>query len=477
MIIPSLPFLGFAAVAAIVFNLSRAARWRQAILLVVNIAFLASLSHDPVAFLPLLGFLALGYLAYRITEGGSAARLFPVLIVVTLAAFVWLKRYSFVPSATYLAFPYLLVGLSYVFFRVLHLIIDGHQGAVEGKVGPLSYLNYTLNFTSLTSGPIQRYQDYRAMEVDCLPLTTVIAGEALERIIVGYCKVAIVSMVLLLVQRQAIADLATDPGLMQRVWSGLLVVAVYPVYLYFNFSGYVDVVIGVARFFRIVLPENFDQPFSSENVINFWGRWHMTLSGWLKTYVYNPLMLTGMTRITSVTLAPYISVVAFFVTFFLVGVWHGRTSEFIFFGLVTGFGVAANKLWQLQMQKRLGRKEYRALAAQTLYRNASRGLNFVWFAFTLVWFWSDWQQIDAMAGQLGAASVVLLALCMWVLATVILGAMEAVRAGALGVSWRGQPVIRSRYVRTAWDTSLVVITAAIIVVLDSPVPDIVYKSF
>ena len=134
MIVPSLPFLGFAAAGAVVFNLSKAVAWRRAILLVLNLLFLASFSHDLVAFVPFASFIALGYLAQNAVRRGRSTALFVVMLLVTLAAFFWLKRYIFVPSAFVLPFPYLLVGLSYVFFRVMHVIIDRHQGAIEADI-------------------------------------------------------------------------------------------------------------------------------------------------------------------------------------------------------------------------------------------------------------------------------------------------------------------------------------------------------
>ncbi len=477
MIVPSVPFLVFAAAAALVFNLGAAAWWRRSVLLLVNLAFLASFSIDPLALLPFASFIVLGYVAQGAVRDGAVPRLFVLALVLVLSVFFWLKHYSFIPSRAFLPFPYVLVGLSYVFFRVLHLIIDSHQGAIEGRVGVLSYLNYTLNFTSLTSGPIQRYQDYHRMEVASLPLGLTVAGAACERIVIGYFKVAIVSMVLSQLQHEGIDGLAAGRGLPNLVGSGVLTAAVYPVYLYFNFSGYVDVVIGVARFFRIELPENFDRPFSSENFINFWSRWHITLSGWLKTYVYNPLMMAGMARWPAPGLAPYLAVAAFFVTFFLVGFWHGQTSEFLFFGLLQGGGVSANKLYQVLMQERLGRKAYRALSVRPLYRACARGLTFTWFAFTLLWFWSSWTAIDLYARALGPLAISLTWLAILFGATIMLAAMEAIRRAGLQVTWRTIPVVRSRYLRTAWGTALVVVTVATITLLNSPAPDIVYKTF
>ncbi len=74
----------------------------------------------------------------------------------------------------------------------------------------------------------------------------------------------------------------------------------YPLFLYANFSGYIDIVIALARLMRMRLPENFDRPFAASSVLDFWNQWHMTLSNWLKTYVYNPLLMALMRRISIV---------------------------------------------------------------------------------------------------------------------------------------------------------------------------------
>jgi alginate O-acetyltransferase complex protein AlgI len=475
--VPSLEFLGFAALAALIFNMGTTARWRQAILVAVNIAFLASFSSQPAAFLPFAGFLALGYVAQSITRAGTAHRLFVALLLVTLAAFFWLKRYSFVPNSLVLPFPYVSIGLSYVFFRVLHLVIDSHQGEIDGRVGIASYLNYTLNFTSLTSGPIQYYQDYRVTEVAPLPIDLVVAGKAVERIVLGYFKVAVVSMLLSMAHHAAVDDLGTSQSLTERIWAGTRSAAIYPAYLYFNFSGYMDVVIGVARFFRISLPENFDHPFSSENFIVFWSRWHITLSGWLRTYVFNPLMRTGMARIRSRGLAPYLGIAAYFVTFFLVGLWHGQASEFLFFGLLQGGGVATNKLYQVVMEKRLGREAYGAMTANRFYSAFARGLTFTWFTFSLLWFWSTWGQIRGFAAALGPLALSLVWLTIFVAATLILAGLPGARSVVSRPTWNQGSIVQSRYVRTAWGTALAVVTVAVIVLLASPAPDIVYKGF
>ena len=159
MNVPSLTFLGFTALVAALLYVWRASWWRDAVLLVANIGFLATFSQNPLAWLPFAGFLALGYAGVRMLQSGRKAtrRLFPLLCFAIVFIYIWLKQYTFIPVAALLHFPYAVIGLSYVFFRVLHLVIDAHDGTLPDRVGPVSYLNYTLNFCSIVSGPIQRF--------------------------------------------------------------------------------------------------------------------------------------------------------------------------------------------------------------------------------------------------------------------------------------------------------------------------------
>ena len=145
--------------------------------------------------------------------------------------------------------------------------------------------------------------------------------------------------------------------------------------------------------------------------------------------------------------------------------------------LKIGGGVAANKLYQVRLRERPGRNWYRTLAANPLYVAFARGLTFTWFAFTLFWFWSTWGQIGGFVEALGPTALLLTWLAIFVTATLTIAGMEAARNLTFGVTWKKEPLVRSRYVRTAWDTARVVVTLTSIVLLDSPALDIVYKTF
>ena len=471
MTVPSWQFLVFVLVGAAVFNLVSARWWHEAVWLVLNLAFVWSFSHALGPLLPLAGFLALGFLALGFLGDEAARRRWagPIAIVLVLAVFVWLKRYSFIPQALLLPRGAMLIGLSYIFFRVMHLVIDASQGGTE-RIGVVRYLNFTLNFPAFVSGPIQRREDYEANS--SLPLTLPDIGLAAWRIVLGGFKVLILSDILHVWQGDMIA--ALTPGLTfgWRVLIGALVVVLYPLFLYANFSGYTDFVIGAARLFRLRLPENFDRPFGAVNFIEFWSRWHISLSQWLRSYVFNPVLIGWMRRSKSARGKQYPAVAAFFVTFFLVGAWHGQTSEFLFFGLLQGGGVAGNRAYQVGMAKRLTPSRYRDLCGNPVYRAVCRGLTFTWFAFTLLWFWARWGQIGGLAGELGVAGSVAAVVGTVFCASVVLAVADL--PASVG---RVLNVLRSRYTRTAFASAMVMALVIAALVLNLSSPEIVYKQF
>jgi len=476
--VPSFEFLGFAALVAIVLAISTKSTWRRLVFAIANVAFVLTFTHDPLALAPFAGFLALGYASVKLVESRKRRTAFITLVVAIVLAFCWLKRYTFIPSATFLPYAYFTVGLSYMFFRVLHVVIDTHSEMFPEPIGPLAYLSYTLSFPSLVSGPIQLYSDYRRTESE-QPAALGLAdmGSASERIIAGLFKVVVLSPILLNLHQRTVANLSPSLALDYRAGLGALAIALFPIYLYINFSGYTDFVIGAARFMRLVLPENFNQPFRAASFLDFWSRWHMTLSGWLKRYVYTSVAMSLIRRFSAPSAEPYIGVFAYFVTFFLVGLWHGQTSMFIVYGVLQGLGVSANKLFSILMIARLGRKPYRALCARPVYAAFSRGLTFTYFAVTLLWFWSSAQSLSLFARTLGMPAILAAIALVVVGSSLILSALY--RCEEMIGSSRVVQFARfdSLYYRVAWTTVLLVLVVSVTAILNAPAPHIVYKAF
>lgn len=474
----SVQFVAFGLAAALVSNLKRTRAWRSAVLLLASIVFLALVAHDSIVLLPFGCFLLLGYAALFLLERGWSKTLVWSILVV-ISSYVWLKKYTFLPEKIFLHSPYFTLGLSYIFFRVLHLIIETGNGNQKTHIGPGAYLIYTLSFTTLISGPIQRYDEFAQDQFaeEPIALGPRVIGLQLERIVRGFFKVNVVTMLFLAAHEDALAQMSQSLPLSLKLFAAFRLAVLYPFFVYASFSGYIDIVIALARLLRVRLPENFDRPFSASSFLDFWNRWHITLSTWVRVYVYNPLLVALMRRFPSAALQPFLGVFCFFVTFFLVGVWHGRTSEFIVFGVLLGAGVSINKLWQVWLTRAIGRKGYKSVAENSIYIAFGRGLTFSWFAVACFLFWASWKQIGQVLSALGVGQWLGVWLAIWLCATGLLALWEWLRYSLLSIKTADGPLLTSRYARVVYATALGLIALVITNLLNQPVPDIIYKKF
>jgi len=280
-----------------------------------------------------------------------------ILIVVSLFAFI--KRYSFIPSIApvelfwkFWVDPLVVVGISYMLFKFIHMLVDESQGQLA-PFTCFSYLNYQLAFFTLVAGPIQRYNDFKRSwdEMDLDPANASESWAAWNRILNGLIKMRVIASLIEDISNRAQVTAASgDPN---HGWATLFLFYAGPVQLYFNFSGYTDVAIGSARLLGFKLPENFNRPFLARNVIDYWNRWHMSLSRWIRDYVFMASYKTAATsyprwsRIWSYALL----IVALLIT----GIWHGTTAGFAVFGILNGVGAAANRAFADVLKSFLGR--------------------------------------------------------------------------------------------------------------------------
>jgi alginate O-acetyltransferase complex protein AlgI len=474
----SFEFVLFGLIAAVVSNVARARIWRSAVLLVISLAFLGCLAHDITLLFPIAGFLLLGFCGLLAIKS-HLRKATMISIAAVIITYIWLKKYTFLPKELFLNFPYLTVGISYIFFRVLHLLIESGDRREHRHIGFGAYLLYTINFTTLVAGPIQRYDEFAKDQfaAEPIPLGLGVIGLQLERLIRGFFKVNVLGVLLLSFQQDALARISQPIPMELKIFAAVEIAALYPFFLYANFSGYIDIVMALARLMRLRLPENFDRPFSASSFLDFWNRWHITLSTWFKHYVYNPLLMGLMRRISSSTLQPLLGVLCFFITFFLVGIWHGRTSEFMIFGVLQGAGISLNKLWQLGLARLMGRKGYHTLANNPLYAAFGRGLTFSWFALTLFWVWGNWPEIYVVFRAIGTVGWLGVWLAIWLIATLFLGLWERLRSALLSIKTADDPVLASRYARMVYASALGLIAVVMTILLNHPAPGIVYKAF
>jgi D-alanyl-lipoteichoic acid acyltransferase DltB (MBOAT superfamily) len=404
---PSAQFLLFVVGVVTAYHASQWRPWRIVVLTVANIVFIASYLTTFLEGVPLISFLIVSYMLVEATRSIRSTRIFVFSLSFILAAFIYLKHFAFINDLPALPFPYITLGLSYILFRVLHLLIDARDGEVPARIGPLAFFNYTCNFLCFVSGPIQRYQQFLNSRLTQSGPDEDQVFLALRRIITGYVKLIIVSgfadFLFTKFHRQLFEGTPAGNTAVVSVYA--LAAILYAIYLYYNFSGYMDIIIGIGKLLQQDLPENFNKPFLARDFLEFWTRWHMTLSEWFKTYLFNPMMQALITRFRQPTLVPYLGVAAFFVTFLIMGLWHGTTAVFAIYGLLMGAGASITRLWQLLIVKLIGRVRYRELGSNKLYEYLCRGLVCAYYAVGITCFWVDLTEAQTLWRMVGPAGL------------------------------------------------------------------------
>lgn len=321
--------------------------------------FLWLQTPDVTHFAVLVAFVLSGYAAGLLLAQRPSTAILTAYLVALTAAFVILKRYAFlqlIAGDTLLSHALDLVGLSFIFFRQIHYVVDVKQGEIRDFT-LWGYLVYQLNPFTLLAGPIQRYQRFQE---DWQSLTPRYADAhelrmAILRILIGVIKVSVLAEICI--------SLAFNPPDELGSFDKIARFYLFPAYVYFNFAGYCDIVIAGASLVGLRVPENFDHPFRSRNMIDYWTRWHRTLSFWIRDYVFTPLYMAIARR--QPTWAPHLAFLCYFVALFLAGVWHGATWNFVVFGLLNGAGVSAAKLWENWIIAHYGRQGLRTYLAST----------------------------------------------------------------------------------------------------------------
>ncbi len=219
------------------------------------------------------------------------------------------------------------LGISFFAFEFVHYLYEVRRGA-EPLQSPLRFLLFAIFFPTLVAGPIKRFRDFDpALEAGARDVgaADVIAG--LQRIALGFFKKIVIADNL----TAAIDHFAPQMGEL-ALGSRWLLLAAIAARIVTDFSGYSDIAIGAARLLGIRLPENFNWPYAARNLPDFWARWHMSLSSWIRDYIYIPL---GGSRVSRLRRATNV-----FVAFALCGLWHGPAWHFALWGIYHGAGLA-----------------------------------------------------------------------------------------------------------------------------------------
>jgi alginate O-acetyltransferase complex protein AlgI len=218
---------------------------------------------------------------------------------------------------------YLPLGISFFTFHAISYIVDVYRRTSEARRNPLEIVLYFVFFPQLIAGPIIRYKDIAA-QLAARRVTLEDFAYGVRRFVIGLAKKVLIANTL-----GAAVDhvFATQPGALSLpvAW---FAIAAYTLQIYFDFSGYSDMAIGLARMFGFRFLENFDFPYIATSIQEFWRRWHISLSRWFRDYLYIPL---GGNRTAAWRVYVNLAIV-----FFLCGLWHGAKWTFVVWGLLHG---------------------------------------------------------------------------------------------------------------------------------------------
>ncbi|MDP2305746.1 MAG: MBOAT family O-acyltransferase [Pseudomonadota bacterium] len=342
MLFPTFDYFLFLPLVALAHWVLRANGHRTAWLLVASLAFYAS--WNPVDTGLLLLVIALAYTMGRVVAALREPQRGPALLasaLLLLAPLLYYKYAGFLlenlryvwPDAPTPPASHLPIGISFYSFQALAYVIDVRRGQAPEK-DPLRFTTFLLFFPHLVAGPILRASNLLTQLAAERTLSRTDVGEGLARLGVGLVKKVLVADVLRL---GMVDSVFTDPGSFTGL-EVLVALYAYSLQIYCDFSGYTDFAIGSARLFGLRIPENFDRPYQALSVANYWRRWHMTLSDWVRDYVYHPL---GGSR--GGGWAPYRNTL---ITLLILGFWHGANWTFLVYGLVHGGAVCLNRWWR-----------------------------------------------------------------------------------------------------------------------------------
>ena len=313
---------------------------RNAVLLAASLLFYSW--GEPKACLVMLGLILVNYISAiaidRSTNSGTRKWLLALAILANLSALFFYKYLDFTignMNALLSCFSLpelplfnisLPIGISFYCFQAMSYTIDVYRKEVEAQYSLARLALYISLFPQLVAGPIVRYSTI-CNELNDRSLQLDNVYEGLVRFCIGLAKKVFIADSMGYVADQIFVE---QVGTIPQLWAWVGCIA-YTLQIYYDFSAYSDMAIGLGRVFNFHFLENFDFPYSATSIKDFWRRWHISLSSWLRDYLYIPL---GGNRISAVR--TYLNQ---FIVFFLCGLWHGASWNFAVWGVWHGSGL------------------------------------------------------------------------------------------------------------------------------------------
>lgn len=347
MLFSSIPFLYYFLPCVLILYFVVPKCLKNTVLLLSSFVFYAW--GEPKYVLLMAVSITLGYvfgLLIEIWRGTKLSKLFLILSIVTSLGLLGYFKYAdfFIANfnaATGLSVPLLKIalpiGISFYTFQILSYTVDVYRGEVKAQRNYISLAAYVALFPQLIAGPIVRYSDIAAqLESRTHSFSNVALGT--RRFILGLAKKVLIANAL-----GELCDIFKESNDKSVLFFWLYAIA-FTLHIYFDFSGYSDMAIGLGKIFGFDFLENFDYPYISGSITEFWRRWHMSLGSWFRDYVYIPL---GGNRVSKARW--FLNI---FIVWMLTGFWHGAAWNFIVWGLFFAILLIIEKLWLLKPLKK-----------------------------------------------------------------------------------------------------------------------------
>ena len=325
--------LGFILIIAFIMNVFQKSTYYLSLVFSTLMVYFV-FAENPMHLGSIIGYVLVGYILMHLSVKFKEHKKTMILMIFLAGLPLVLVKVLAVFKISGLGF----LGISYMTFKLIQIIIEIYDGLIEKPMGPLDYVHFLLFFPALSSGPIDRsrrfIEDWKKQRTKDEYLE--LAGTGLFRLVLGlFYKLVISGMVFQQMTSIRYKDFSFF----------VIYMYLYTAYLFFDFAGYSLMAVGASNILGIETPMNFNIPFISVDIKDFWNRWHITLSTWLRDFVFSRIVMRFMRkkifkkRLTT-------AMVAYMINMTFMGFWHGITLNYIAYGFYHGILMAAFEWYQ-----------------------------------------------------------------------------------------------------------------------------------
>ena len=325
--------LGFILIIAFIMNVFQKSTYYLSLVFSTLMVYFV-FAENPMHLGSIIGYVLVGYILMHLSVKFKEHKKTMILMIFLAGLPLVLVKVLAVFKISGLGF----LGISYMTFKLIQSIIEIYDGLIEKPMGPLDYVHFLLFFPALSSGPIDRsrrfLEDWKKQRTKDEYLE--LAGTGLFRLVLGlFYKLVISGMVFQQMTSIRYKDFSFF----------VIYMYLYTAYLFFDFAGYSLMAVGASNVLGIETPMNFNIPFISVDIKDFWNRWHITLSTWLRDFVFSRIVMRFMRkkifkkRLTT-------AMVAYMINMTFMGFWHGITLNYIAYGFYHGILMAAFEWYQ-----------------------------------------------------------------------------------------------------------------------------------